>query len=170
MSKKINKVCLVAVDVRSAHNIGSLFRTCDGFGAELFIVGASPRPAHVGDDRLPYIIEKAEKEIAKTALGADKLVLWRYASTLKDCLGILRNEEYKIIAIEQSEQSSNLNELKVRGSTALLVGREVEGLSADELALCDEVYEIEMVGRKESFNVSVAAGIALYQATNSCNN
>jgi tRNA G18 (ribose-2'-O)-methylase SpoU len=159
------KVCLVAVDVRSTHNIGSFFRTCDGFGAELYIVGASPRPHYEDDTRLPHIAKKAHKEIAKTALGAENSVRWRYAETLLECVHILRKEGYSIFAVEQSSKSKPLQKLEKRSSRALVVGREVEGLDGVELSLCDAIFEIKMSGKKESFNVSVAAGIALYEAT-----
>lgn len=159
------KLCLVAVDIRSAHNVGSLFRSCDGFGAELFLVGICPRPVFEGDDRLPHIARKAEKEIAKTALGAEKTVRWRHAATLAECKRVLEQEGYTLAAIEQSPESKSLIELEPIGPTALVLGREVEGLDASELKLCDDIYEIEMSGAKESFNVAVAAGIALYQAT-----
>lgn len=160
----MSKICLVAVDVRSAYNIGSMFRTCDGFGAELFLVGICARPIYDDDDRLPYIAKKANKEIAKTALGAEKTVRWRYADTLLECRNILQKESYKFVAIEQSDNSKPIEKLQINQNTALVVGREVEGLDSVELKLCDEIYEIPMVGEKESFNVSVSSGIALYQA------
>ena len=162
--KTTQKICLVAVDIRSAHNIGSFFRTCDGFGASLYIVGASPRPLYDDDTRLPHIARKAEKEIAKTALGAEKTVSWRYAETLLECTTTLRKEGFRIYAIEQANTSKSLAELPKSSAVALVVGREVEGLDNVEIGLCDAVFEIEMIGKKESFNVSVAAGIALYQA------
>ncbi len=158
------KICLLAVDVRSAHNVGSLFRSCDGFGAELFLVGISPRPNGNDDNRLPHIAKKAHKDIAKTALGAEETVTWRYAETLSECIAKLKVEGYKIIAVEQDKTSSSLYELSCTQPTALVLGREVEGLNPTEIDLCDDVYEIPMSGAKESFNVSVAAGIALYQA------
>lgn len=157
------RICLVAVDVRSAHNVGSLFRSCEGFGAELYLVGICPRPLLENDDRLPHIAQNAHKEIAKTALGAEEQVRWLYAATLEECISVLKNEGYKIVALEQSETSQSIYDLKAETNTAALVGREVEGLSLDELKMCDETYEIPMAGTKESFNVSVAAGIVLYQ-------
>jgi len=160
MSKR---VILVAVDVRSAHNVGSLFRTCDGFGAELFLVGISPRPEYDDDPRLPYVAKRAQKEIEKTALGAEQTVKWRHADTLLECQNILKKENVRLVAIEQAEGSKSIKTLNPEGSVALVVGREREGLDPVELKLCDEIYEIPMKGQKESLNVSVAGAIALYQ-------
>ncbi len=164
MSHK-RKLCLVSVDVRSAHNIGSFFRTCDGFGAELFIVGGSPRPSYDDDTRLPHVVKKAQKEIAKTALGAETTVRWRYAETLLECITTLRKEGFFVYAVEQSAESIPLKKMRKDVPLALVVGREVEGLDMVELSLCDGVCEIAMSGKKESFNVSVASGIALYEAS-----
>jgi len=158
------KITLVAVDVRSAHNIGSFFRTCDGFDAELYLVGICPRPMSGDyDNRLPYIAQKAHKAISKTALGAEETVRWRHADTLLECKNILKKEGYDLVALEQAPKSKDLDKLKPTKNIALVVGREVEGLEGVELKMCDEIYEIPMKGKKESFNVSVAAGIALYQ-------
>jgi len=160
------KICLVAVDIRSTHNVGSLFRTCEGFGVDMFLVGISPRPLGDDDDnRLPYIAQKAHKAISKTALGAEETVKWRYADTLLECKTVLKREGYDLLALELDPRSKNLRKLKPKNKTAIVVGREVEGLDGVELKMCDEIYEIPMVGKKESFNVSVAAGVALYQAT-----
>lgn len=164
IENKRSKVCLVAVDIRSAHNIGSLFRTCDGFGAELFLVGICPRPKSDVDSRLPHIADKAHSEIAKTALGAENSVKWRYSETFSECIKTLKDDGYDIYAVEQLEESNSIKNLKIEKYTALVIGREVEGLSDAELKQCSEVYEIPMTGKKESFNVSVSAGIALYQA------
>ena len=128
------------------------------------LVGICPRPASEDDGRLPHIARKAEKEIAKTALGAEKTVRWRHADTLLECKNILEKESFRMIALEQADGSCSLRELKPDGNVALVVGREVEGLDGVELKLCDAIYEIPMRGKKESLNVAVAAGIALYQA------
>jgi 23S rRNA (guanosine2251-2'-O)-methyltransferase len=159
----MHKVCLVAVDVRSTHNVGSFFRTCDGLGAVLYLVGITPQPLHDDDDRLPHIARKADKDIAKTALGAEKTVKWRHHDTLLAAKYDLEKEGYTLVGLEQSTTSKNLKDLKSDKSIAIVVGREVEGLSLVEQKLCDELYEIPMQGGKESFNVSVAAGMALYQ-------
>jgi 23S rRNA (guanosine2251-2'-O)-methyltransferase len=157
-------ICLVSVDVRSAHNIGAFFRTCDGFGVELYIVGASPRPKSSGDQRLPHIIRKAETAIHKTALGAENNVRWRYAESLREAIDELHAEGYQVYGLEQSSISQPIMNVHHTGNIALVVGREVEGLTEDEIALCDGCFEIPMKGKKESFNVSVAAAIGLYES------
>jgi len=157
------KICLVAVDVRSAHNIGAFFRTCDGLGAELYLVGICPRPRHDDDSRLPHIAKKAEKEIAKTALGAEKTVRWRHHDTLLAAKHELEKDGFTLIGLEQAENSQDIRTFSSDKPVALVVGREVEGLDLVEQKLCEQIVEIPMVGQKESFNVSVAAGIGLYQ-------
>jgi len=165
MSSGPNKYILVVVDVRSTHNVGSLFRTCDGLGVDLCLVGITPRPGHDNDSRLPHVVKKAEQAIAKTALGAERTVRWSYAENLVDAMKLLRDNGFNIMALEQSSESQNIRRYESDKPVALVVGREVEGLSNDEIAMCDGCLEIPMVGLKESFNVSVAAGIGLYQLT-----
>ena len=160
----MHKLCLVAVDIRSTHNVGSLFRTADGFSAEIILTGISPRPISENDKRLPHIAVKADKNISKTALGAEKTVSWRYFSNAFEAIEALKNEGFSIIALEQNKISKPISELLISQPTALLLGTEVEGLPQELLDVCDNIYEIPMTGAKESFNVSVTAGIALYQA------
>lgn len=162
----MNKICLVAVDIRSTHNVGSLFRTCDGFGADLILIGITPRPEYDNDDRLPHISRKAHTAISKTALGAEESVSWRYFENLDSAIEDLKNKGYKLLAVEQDGKSSNLRNFNSKGDTALFLGPEVTGFSKEDLLKFDEIVEIPMIGKKESFNVSVAAGIILYQATN----
>lgn len=162
----MRKIILVAVDVRSAHNVGAFLRTADGFGASVMLVGITPRPTGSKDDsRLPHIAQKAHKLIAKTALGAEELVEWTYHSTFSDAVKELRNNNFKLCAVEQSESSLPISDLPGDKNIALIVGPEVTGLPQSVLKACDAIYEIPMIGDKESFNVSVAAGIALYQAS-----
>lgn len=161
----MNKISLVAVDIRSTHNVGSLFRTCDGFGADLILVGITPRPEEKNDRRLPHIVQKAHAAIAKTALGAEKSVSWSYFPDLQSAIDSLKSAGYKIVAVEQHQDSTNLRNLIIDKNTALFMGPEVTGFSKAQLEQFDEIAEIPMIGQKESFNVSVAAGIALYQAT-----
>lgn len=156
---------LVAVDVRSAHNVGSFLRTCDGFGAALMLTGITPYPIGTEkDERLPHVSRKAHAAIAKTALGAENTVNWRYINDPKRAIEGLRKRGFHIVAIEQAKDSVPLPNLEPDRPTALVVGPEVSGLNEEILELCDAAYEIPMRGQKESFNVSVAAAIALYQA------
>lgn len=162
----MKKICLVAIDIRSAHNVGAFFRTADGFGAEIMLTGITPRPKGAKDDsRLPFIAEGAHTAIAKTSLGAELTVKWRYCEQPKDALMKLKKEGFHLYAIEQSEDSQPISNLHAHEPVALVVGPEVTGLPADIVELCEKTYEIPMQGTKESFNVSVAAAIALYQAS-----
>lgn len=161
----MSKVCLVVVDVRSTYNVGSLLRTADGFSADVILIGITPRPiGGKSDDRLPHIAKKAHTAISKTALGAEDSVDWKFFIDIKSAYEHLRSKNYKIAAIEQSDASISIQSLPTNDNIALIVGSEVEGLSQQILDKCDAIYEIPMSGRKESFNVSVAAAIALYQA------
>lgn len=161
----MNKLCLVAIDVRSTHNVGSFFRTCDGFGADLIICGITPYPKGTSlDSRLPHVIDKAHKAIEKTALGATESVHWEYFESAKIALKNIKKRGYKLAAIEQNSKSKPITQLKFEEDTALIVGPELTGLPDELLGFCDDIYEIPMSGMKESFNVAVAAAIALYQA------
>ena len=158
------ELVLVVDNVRSTHNVGSLFRTCDGLGVnKIYLCGITPH-GHEGmsEQRLPHIITKLEKDIHKTALGAQDTVRWEYYLTTKEAIKSLKKDGFTVVALEQSSMSVPITEYKLTNKTALVVGPEVTGISQDDLALCDAVLEIPMHGTKESFNVSVAAGIALF--------
>jgi len=161
----MRRICLVAVDIRSIHNVGSIFRTADGFSAELALVGITPRPkSDSDDDRLPHVVKKAHNALSKTALGAEISVTWRYFKDVNIAINALRSEGFKIVALEQEHNSVPIYEMSRSIPLAILVGTEVTGLSKEVLEQCDLIYEIPMSGGKESFNVSIAAGIALYQS------
>jgi tRNA G18 (ribose-2'-O)-methylase SpoU len=161
----MRKVCIVAVDVRSTHNIGSIIRTADGFSAEVILTGISPRPEGlVRDNRLPHISKKAHSAISKTALGAESSVNIRYFEDSVKAIEVLKSEGFLVCAIEQSDNSISIHEMEPNKDIAIVMGPEVTGLSDDMLKLCNHIYEIPMHGSKESFNVSVASGIALYQS------
>ena len=121
------------------------------------------KPDTTADPRLPHIREKITGQIHKTALGAEALVPFIYQAEL-DLAG-LRHQGYHIVALEQAENSIDLRTYKPPEKIALLLGEEVSGIAPDLLSQVDEVIEIPMFGQKESFNVSVATGIALYQLT-----
>ncbi|HET7827347.1 MAG TPA: TrmH family RNA methyltransferase [Candidatus Saccharimonadales bacterium] len=157
---------LVVHNVRSAHNVGSLFRTAAGLGLnEVVLTGYTPYPASKTDQRLPHIAAKAANQISKTALGTEQMIKWRQADDITKLLDELRQAGYQLAALEQASESVQLGKFKPPAKLALLVGNEVEGLDNETLKRCEVILEIPMRGRKESFNVAVAAGMALYQLT-----
>jgi 23S rRNA (guanosine2251-2'-O)-methyltransferase len=160
----MQKIILIAHNLRSTHNVGSLLRTCEGLGvSKVILTGYTPYPKAKEDPRLPHEAIKTAKQIHKTALGAEELISWEHSDDIFEVIKDLRVEGYKIIALEQAVGSILLPELTVRGKVALIVGREVEGLESEVMDVCDLVTEIPMVGKKESFNVTQASAMALYQ-------
>lgn len=161
----MSEIIVIAHNIRSTHNVGAIFRTADGFGiTKIILSGYTPYPRLTsGDTRLPHIAEKLTKQIHKTALGAEATVPFEYHEELN--LNALHIAGYRIVALEQSPRSVFLNEYTAPDKIALLLGEEVEGISEDLLEQCDDIIEIPMKGSKESFNVSVAAGVAMYGLT-----
>lgn len=163
MKKPWPKIIVIAHNIRSTHNVGSIFRTCDGFGVrELYLTGYTPYPKLQNDTRLPHIAEKLTSQISKTALGAEKSVLFSHEEDVNKVVRRLRSQEYFILGLEQDERSVLLPEYIPQPKVALILGEEVKGIPKDIIDDCDISLEIPMKGKKESFNVSVAAGIALY--------
>lgn len=156
-------IVVIAHNIRSTHNVGAILRNCDGFGVrKLYVSGYTPHPIVPGDSRLPHIRNKLAKQIGKTALGAEHTVPTAYANDLPTLLQQLKQDGYRIVALEQSDRSILLPQYQPPEKIALLLGEEVHGITPDLLNRCDDILEIPMVGQKESFNVSVATGIALY--------
>lgn len=156
-------VILIAHNLRSIHNVGSLLRTAEGLGIQKVILsGYTPHPAHANDRRLPHEAAKITKQINKTALGAEDLVKWEHYPDIFPVLKHLKKQGYALAAVEQTEDSRELPKYHPPTKLALIVGREVEGLEHDILAACDLALEIPMFGKKESFNVVQAAAMALY--------
>ena len=150
-SEKI-PVTVVLDNIRSMHNVGSIFRTADAFLLEaVFLCGYTPRPPH--------------RDIQKTALGATETVQWKYFSSTSEALHLLKQEQYVIYAVEQAEGSILLAAAPApdAGKLAIVFGNEVEGVQDEILALCDGCFEIPQMGMKHSLNVSVAAGIVLWE-------
>jgi tRNA G18 (ribose-2'-O)-methylase SpoU len=157
------KIVLIVHDVRSCHNVGSLLRTAEGIGVEhVYLTGYTPYPATPQDSRLPHLRDKLAKQIHKTALGAEDSVPWSHQEQVETAIQNLKAEGYQIIALEQTPDSVLLPLFRPHTDIALLIGREVEGIDTELLALCDTVVEIPMAGRKESFNVVQATAMALY--------
>ncbi|HNX43048.1 MAG TPA: RNA methyltransferase [Bacteroidales bacterium] len=148
-------VVIVLDNIRSQHNIGSVFRTADAFRVEKIVLcGISATPPN--------------REIQKTALGATESVSWSYSADVTETLSGLKSEGYKIIAVEQAEGSISLAEfISPAGiKLALVFGNEVNGVSNEAMAQADQCIEIPQFGTKHSFNISVTAGIVLWEMFN----
>lgn len=155
---------LIVPNIRSAQNVGSIFRTADATGVERIITaGYTPHPAYPGDPRPPHVAAANTKAIAKTALGAETSVPHSHYESVVEALDHLRHNHYHIAALEQAEGSQNIYNYQPPARLAIILGNEVDGVSPDLLDVSDTILELPMLGRKESLNVSVAAGIAMYQ-------
>ena len=160
---RMNDIVVIAHNLRSTHNVGSLLRTAEGLGVTRVILsGYTPYPSSKNDTRLPHIRDKITKQIAKTSLGAETSIAWEHFEDIVDVFAAVRADGYTIAAVEQSANSVRLPDYKAPNKLAVLVGREVEGVEPEILAACDTVIEIPMYGKKESFNVVQAAAMALY--------
>ena len=143
-------VVVVLDNIRSMHNVGSVFRTADAFLVQgICLCGYTPVPPH--------------RDIHKTALGATETVAWRHFAATSDAIRSLKDEGYTVLAVEQTEGSMRLNELSTTGPVAVVFGNEVSGVDGEALALCDGSVEIPQFGMKHSLNVSIAAGIVLWE-------
>jgi tRNA G18 (ribose-2'-O)-methylase SpoU len=148
-----NPVIAVLENIRSAYNVGSVFRTADAFLIEsVFITGYTATPPH--------------KEITKTALGAQDSVDWKYFTTTKEAIEELKNEQYEVFAVEQVTNSISLKNIAELSADkiAFIFGNEVTGVDEEIISLCDGCVEIPQFGMKHSLNISVAAGIVLWEA------
>ncbi len=154
-SHKLNSI-LILPDIRSAVNVGAIFRTADAVGIyKIYLVGTTPCP----NDKFGRV----QKDIAKSALGAETWVDWEYKKTLLPLIKYLKKDGYKIIAIEQDKKSTDYRKVKKSEKMAFILGPEVAGLNKKILNECDVIAEIPMQGKKESLNVSVACGVVLFR-------
>lgn len=154
--KEAEKLPLTVVldDVRSLYNVGSVFRTCDAFRVEaIFLCGITATPPHA--------------EIHKTALGAEDAVAWRYFPTVGEAIEELHREKCHVFAVEQAEGSTKLQQLDLSLPAspryAVVFGNEVKGVHQSAVDLCDGCIEIPQFGTKHSLNVSVTAGIVIWE-------
>ncbi len=155
--KKAEKLPLIIVldNIRSAANIGSVFRTCDAFLVEaIYLVGICATPPN--------------REIHKSALGATETVDWKYFDSIKDCIAELRNQPCEIMTIEQSTHSIMLQDFipELDKKYALIFGNEVDGVSDFAIQYCNTCIEIPQFGMKHSLNISVSAGIVVWDFAN----
>lgn len=145
-------VILVLDNIRSLNNVGTFFRTGDAFNVQkIFLCGITAKPPH--------------RDIHKTALGATETVEWDYAQSTVDAIHQLKSEGVRTLVLEQTEQTTMLQTLEWNGKepVALIFGNEVDGVQQEVVDCCDEVVEIPQFGTKHSFNVSVSAGIVLWE-------
>lgn len=146
---------LILENIRSAYNVGAIFRTADATGVtKIFIVGYSPTPT----DRFGRV----QPEISKTSLGASETVPWVYYENIAAALESLHSEDVSIVAVEQTKNSVTLKDFVIPDKVCYILGNEVDGVSKEALAAVDTIVELPMLGTKESLNVSVTAGVVLY--------
>ncbi|MDD5068908.1 MAG: TrmH family RNA methyltransferase [Candidatus Pacebacteria bacterium] len=150
------EIVVILHNIRSEQNVGSIFRTSDAAGvSKIYLTGYTPAP-------LDKFGRKA-KGIAKTALGAEEFIAWEKLKTPASLFSKLKKSGFKILAIEQDKKAVDYKKIKIGLKTAFVFGNEVEGISKSLLQKVDEIAFIPMKGRKESLNVSVSAGIALFR-------
>lgn len=144
-----NNFIILLPNIRSAHNVGAMFRTADGAGVnKIYLTGYTPTPPH--------------PRLDKVSLGAEKWMCWEYVKQPGRLLNKLKREGYHIVALEQTKKSVNIYEWQPKFPVALIVGNEKTGVTKNLLKYCDKEIELPMRGKKGSLNVSVAAGIAMY--------
>ena len=159
----MKELSLILHDIRSAYNVGAIFRTADGAGvSKIYLSGYTPIPV----DKAKLYKTKADKMLEKTALGAEKTVPWERVENIEMLTEKLKGEDVLIAALEKVDHSIEIKKFideNSHGKIALILGNEVDGVSADILQRCDVIISLPMRGMKESLNVSVAAGIAMYE-------
>ncbi len=154
--QKTKNYILILPDIRSAINVGAIFRTADAVGvSKIYLTGQTPTPA----DRFGRV----QKDIAKAALGAENFISWEYKKMVCPVIIKLQRDGYKVIAIEQDEDAIDYRKIKKQDRLVFILGSETKGLDKKILKMCDKIVEIPMLGKKESLNVSVAAGVALFR-------
>jgi 23S rRNA (guanosine2251-2'-O)-methyltransferase len=152
----ISQKILILNDIRSAQNVGSLFRTADACGIEeIYLSTITPQPI----DRFGRV----NTSVTKASLGAENSIEWSVFKNAKDLVTELKSHGYQIISIEQSESSTDYKKVSIKLPVAFILGNEVDGISKEMLEMSDVVAEIPMSGEKESLNVSVAGGVALFR-------
>ncbi len=155
MKNNNKEVVVILHNVRSVYNVGSVFRTSDAIGvSKIYLTGYTPTPL----DRFA----RERKDVAKSALGAQKSVEWEHFKNVSCVFKKLKKKEFEIVAVEQSKKSIDYKEYKPKRKMVFIFGNEVRGVSKQLLSKCDKIIEIPMKGKKESLNVSVSAGVILF--------
>ena len=150
---KKKPIVIILDNIRSAHNVGSIFRTSDAFLIKKIILcGITPTPP--------------SNDIRKSALGSTESIDWEYQENTDKAVDKLKKEGYYIIGVEQAENSTKIIDFKIKKPMALIFGHEINGVNQDIINKCDEIIEIPQWGTKHSLNISVTAGIVLWKTTN----
>lgn len=150
MSIDTEKFVLILPNIRSGHNVGAMFRTADGCGVDkIYLVGYTPCPPHT--------------QVDKVSLGAEKVVPWEHYKQTVRLLKKLKSEGYRIVGLEQTKNSVSIYTWQPHAPIALVVGNEKTGITKNILQYCEDVVHLPMVGVKNSLNVSIAGGVAMYQ-------
>ncbi len=154
---------LIAHNIRSTYNVGSLIRTAEGLGvSKLYLTGYTPYPKQPSDERLPHLAEKIDAQISKTALGAENSLKWEHQTDVNVILIKLKQDGFTVAGLEQTPESKYLPDHTPPDKFAILLGSEVTGIDQALQNKLDYCLEIPMKGEKESFNVVEAATMAMY--------
>ena len=160
------EIYLIAHNIRSAHNIGSLMRTAEGLGVKkLYITGYSPYPRKIDDQRLPHIALKLDRQIQKTSLDSQQTLDWEQIDDIYQVVKSLNHQFIPLAVLEQTKDAVEIHKFQGPEKLALLIGSEVDGVSSELIKIADYKLIIPMFGQKESFNVVQATAMALYQLT-----
>ena len=153
------EIRLILPDIRSAHNVGAIFRTADAFGvSKILISGYTPAPI----DRFG----RERSDIAKASLGAQNTVKWEEIIDVVEYIKEAKKDGFEIVSLEQSPESIKISDYQKKDKVLLVVGNEITGVNQEILEQSDQILEIPMMGQKESMNVSVSTGISLYRLRN----
>ena len=160
-----NKIIVIADDIRSSHNVGSLLRTCEGLGIEkVYLSGYTPYPISKNDNRLPHLAKRVTKRILKTSLGAEEFIDWEHIDNTYGAIKDLKAKGYQIVAVELTKDAIALNDFKMPRKVVFIFGNERTGISSKLLKSVDKIVCIPMLGHKESFNVVQSVAMVLYAA------
>lgn len=157
--KEITEIAILLHDIRSTHNVGSIFRTGDALGvSKIYLSGYTPTPV----DKYG----RARKDVSKVSLGAEKNIPWQYEEDPIKIIKDLKKQGFQVVCVEQDKKSTDYKKVKIGKKVLFVMGNEVLGVDKKILKLCDVIAEIPMRGEKESLNVSVAFGVALFRILN----
>lgn len=167
------QIIILVHNIRSTQNVGAILRTADCLGVEhVYASGYTPNLETRTDGSnlplLPHIHDRLARELHRSALGAEQTMPFSYSNSISQLIGQLKHDDFTVVGLEQSSRSIALPDYQPPIKIALLLGEEVHGLTPELIDQCDQLVEIPMFGHKESYNVAIATGIALYELTTRC--